>query len=61
MEPPALISKHFGGRRYTVGYRKSNLYTNPATKPCSYSLSCLQDVLGHGGTELLVVANQTLV
>ena len=35
-----------GVRRYFAGYGKRNLVINPATKPLTYNMSCLEDVLG---------------
>jgi hypothetical protein len=35
-----------GVRRYFAGYGKRTLDINPATKPLTYNMSCLQDVLG---------------
>lgn len=35
-----------GAGRYSAGYGKGNLDTNTATKPSTYNLSCLKDVLG---------------
>ena len=32
-------------RKYSIGDQKKNMDTNPATKPLTYNLSCLQNTL----------------
>ena len=39
-------SSLFGLRRYSAGYGKRNLGSNPATVPLTNILSCLKDKLG---------------
>jgi hypothetical protein len=48
-----LCSSFFGKCRYSAGYRKRNLDTNPATKFCPACKMCW----GNGDAELVRVAN----
>jgi len=36
MEPSALLSTLFGKGKYSAGYQKRNVDTNPGTKPLTY-------------------------
>ena len=54
MEPKPICSSLAGAGRYSLGYGKTDLFTNPATKPLTYNLFCLYKALGNGSTELAV-------
>lgn len=44
-EPSPLHFSVFGVRRNSAGYPERNINTNPATKPLTYNLFCLKDIL----------------
>lgn len=46
IEPSPLHSSVFEVRRYSISYRKRNMDTSPTTKPITYNLSRLQNMLG---------------
>lgn len=46
MEPSSFISSIFGPGRYSAGYQKRNINTNPITKTLTYNPSCLKDMPG---------------
>ena len=49
-----------GVERYSVGFQKRNMDTNPATKLLTYTLLAYEICWVNGSTELVVVVNQCL-
>ena len=62
LEPSSLHSSLFDTRRFLTGYRKKKFDNNPDIYTYTHThMSCLQDVLGSDGAELVGVDNQCLV
>lgn len=52
-----LLSSLFSRGLYSSGYQKRNMDTHQTTKPFTYNLSCMQDVLGQWCLRTWGVAN----
>ena len=59
--PTWSLHPYEGEGRYSVGYQKRNINTNPTIEPLTYNLSCLQDIAINGAIELVGITNQCLI